>query len=97
VTLAIDDFGTGYASLTHLRRLPVDVLKIDHSFVSGLCESKDSEVTVVSIVALGHALGLTVTADGVETADQLDALRALGCDRAQGRQLGRPVPVAELS
>ncbi|MDQ1659238.1 MAG: hypothetical protein QOD41_4321 [Cryptosporangiaceae bacterium] len=96
VLLAIDDFGTGYSSLAHLRRLPIDALKIDQSFVAGLSESTDAEVIVTSIAALAHALRLKVVAEGVETEDQLRILTELGCDRAQGFYLGRPVPPAEL-
>ncbi|MDQ1647509.1 MAG: hypothetical protein QOJ50_3693, partial [Cryptosporangiaceae bacterium] len=85
-----------YSSLAHLRRLPIDALKIDQSFVAGLSESTDAEVIVTSIVALAHALRLKVVAEGVETEDQLRILTELGCDRAQGYYLGRPVPPAEL-
>jgi EAL domain-containing protein (putative c-di-GMP-specific phosphodiesterase class I) len=84
VRLSIDDFGTGYSSLGYLRRFPVDTVKVDRSFVDGLgTESEDSAI-VAAVVSLGHALGLTVVAEGVETERQLAELRALGCDRAQG-------------
>jgi EAL domain-containing protein (putative c-di-GMP-specific phosphodiesterase class I) len=96
VLLAIDDFGTGYSSLAHLRRLPIDALKIDQSFVAGISESKDAEVIVTSIVALAHALDLAVIAEGVETADQLEVLRSLDCDRAQGYYIGRPVAATDV-
>ena len=98
VTLLIDDFGTGYSSLRYLRELPVDTLKIDRVFVSG---SEGAEVAdpaiVASVIDLGHALGLRVTAEGVETPAQLDALRTLGTDVCQGYLFGRPVGVAEAS
>ncbi|MEV6446150.1 EAL domain-containing protein [Amycolatopsis sp. NPDC051716] len=96
VLLAIDDFGTGYSSLAQLRRLTLDTLKIDRSFITGIAESRDAEAIVTSIIAMAHAVDLTVIAEGVESAEQLDLLRALGCDQAQGYHLGRPVPAAEL-
>ncbi len=84
VRLSIDDFGTGYSSLGYLRRFPVDTVKVDRSFVDGLgTESEDSAI-VAAVVSLGHTLGLSVVAEGVETERQLAELRALGCDRAQG-------------
>jgi EAL domain-containing protein (putative c-di-GMP-specific phosphodiesterase class I) len=92
VRLTIDDFGTGYASLTYLRRLPVDGLKIDRSFVAGLTRGGEDAAIVEAVVRLGRALGLEVTAEGVETAEQAAALRAIGCDRAQGYLFGRPQP-----
>jgi diguanylate cyclase (GGDEF)-like protein/PAS domain S-box-containing protein len=96
VLLAIDDFGTGYSSLAQLRRLTLDTLKIDRSFITGIAESRDAEAIVTSIIAMAHAVDLTVIAEGVETAEQLDLLRKLDCDQAQGYHLGRPIPAAEL-
>jgi diguanylate cyclase (GGDEF)-like protein/PAS domain S-box-containing protein len=96
VLLAIDDFGTGYSSLAQLRRLTLDTLKIDRSFITGIAESRDAAAIVTSIIAMAHAVDLTVIAEGVETAEQLDLLRSLGCDQAQGYHLGRPVSAAEL-
>ncbi|MEU4522915.1 EAL domain-containing protein [Amycolatopsis sp. NPDC024027] len=96
VLLAIDDFGTGYSSLAQLRRLTLDTLKIDRSFITGIAESRDAEAIVTSIIAMAHAVDLTVIAEGVESAEQLELLRTLGCDQAQGYYLGRPVPAAEL-
>jgi EAL domain-containing protein (putative c-di-GMP-specific phosphodiesterase class I) len=84
VQLWVDDFGTGYSSLIYLRRLPIDGLKIDRSFVGGLTTSAEDRVIVESIVSLGHSLGLAVLAEGVETEQQADRLRDLGCDLAQG-------------
>jgi diguanylate cyclase (GGDEF)-like protein/PAS domain S-box-containing protein len=92
VNLSIDDFGTGYSSLGYLRRFPVDSVKVDRSFVDGLgTESEDSAI-VAAVVSLGHALGLSVVAEGVETERQLEDLRALGCDRAQGFLFSAPQP-----
>ncbi|MBE8524888.1 EAL domain-containing protein [Amycolatopsis sp. H6(2020)] len=96
VLLAIDDFGTGYSSLAQLRRLTLDTLKIDRSFITGIAESRDAEAIVTSIIAMAHAVDLTVIAEGVESAEQVELLRALGCDQAQGYHLGRPVSAAEL-
>jgi diguanylate cyclase (GGDEF)-like protein/PAS domain S-box-containing protein len=93
--LAVDDFGTGYSSLTYLKRFPVEAIKIDRSFVTGLgIESEDSTI-VEAVVRLGQALGLNVVAEGIESPLQLSRLRELGCDRGQGYLFGRPRP-AEL-
>ncbi|NIH78019.1 sensor domain-containing protein [Amycolatopsis viridis] len=96
VCLAIDDFGTGYSSLAQLQRLTLDTLKIDRSFITGLGESGDAEVIVTSIIAMAHAVHLTVVAEGVENAQQLEILKRLGCDQAQGYYLGKPLPAGEL-
>jgi diguanylate cyclase (GGDEF)-like protein len=93
VRIALDDFGTGYASLVHLKEIPVDILKIDRSFVAGLLEPGDeSEEIVRAVLALGHGLKKTVVAEGVESLAQLLRLRELGCDQAQGYLFGRPSP-----
>jgi diguanylate cyclase (GGDEF)-like protein len=90
VRLSIDDFGTGYSSLGYLKRFPVDSVKVDRSFVDGLgIEGEDSAI-VAAVVSLGHALGLSVVAEGVETSGQLEALLELGCDRAQGYWFSGP-------
>jgi len=96
VRLAIDDFGTGYSSLAQLHRLTLDILKIDRSFVTGLGESKDAGAIVNSIIAMAHAVNLTVIAEGVETLRQLEILQELGCDQAQGFYLGRPTAGRDL-
>ncbi|MEO5678452.1 MAG: EAL domain-containing protein, partial [Acidimicrobiales bacterium] len=90
VGLAIDDFGTGYSSLSYLRRFPVDQLKVDRSFVDGLTTSAQDRAIVASVINLGHALGIRVVAEGVETVEQLQQLGELGCDLAQGFNWIRP-------
>ena len=94
--LSIDDFGTGYSSLAYLKRLPVDELKIDKSFVMGMEAGEDDAMIVRSTIDLAHNLGLTVVAEGVETAAILERLRALACDEAQGYHISRPVPAQEF-
>ncbi|HUY23515.1 MAG TPA: EAL domain-containing protein [Acidimicrobiales bacterium] len=96
VMLAIDDFGTGYSSLSHLQRFPLDILKIDKSFVDELGAGRGGAEIVAAVVKLAHALDLQVIAEGVETERQLDALQHLGCDFAQGYLFSRPVPAHEL-
>ena len=90
--LAVDDFGTGYSSLTYLKRFPVEAIKVDRSFVTGLGLEADDTSIVEAVVRLGHSLGLIVVAEGVETPLQLSRLRELDCDRAQGYLFGRPRP-----
>ncbi len=96
VRLSIDDYGTGYSSLSYLRRLKVDELKVDRSFVMHMVEDRNDEVLVESTIKLGHALGLVVVAEGVEDDRALDRLRELGCDVAQGFHIGRPVLAPEV-
>lgn len=96
VTIALDDFGTGYSSLSYVHNFPFDRLKIDRSFVSDLGHGKRPNAIVYAAVALGQALGLQTTAEGVETSAQFDILRAAGCDIAQGYLFGRPMPFAEI-
>ena len=84
IRVAVDDFGTGYASLSYLRQFPIDTLKIDKEFVAGLHQRQRDRVIVDAVVNLAHDLGLEVVAEGVEREDQLERLRALGCQYAQG-------------
>ena len=91
VRLAIDDFGTGYASLSYLKRLPVDCLKIDRSLVKGVGYETEDTAIIRAVTGLAHSLGITVTAEGIETREQLVQLRAVGCDQGQGYFFARPV------
>jgi EAL domain-containing protein (putative c-di-GMP-specific phosphodiesterase class I) len=97
VRLAIDDFGTGYSSLSYLKGFPVDEVKVDRAFVDGLGTQPHSLALVAAIIAMADALGLDVTAEGVETQDQLANLQRLHCGRGQGFYLARPMPAAELA
>ncbi len=97
VRLSIDDFGTGYSSLGYLRRFPVDSVKVDRSFVDGLGTEAEDSAIVGAVVGLGHALGLSVVAEGVETELQLSELVAMGCDRAQGFFFARPQPAEDFA
>jgi diguanylate cyclase (GGDEF)-like protein/PAS domain S-box-containing protein len=96
VQLAIDDFGTGYSSLSYLKRFPLDAVKVDRAFVDGLGTDPHDSAFVAAIVAMAGALGLDVTAEGVETKAQLDHLKALDCRRVQGFYLARPMPAADM-
>ena len=94
--IALDDFGTGYSSLTYLKRFPVDCIKIDQSFVAGVATEAFDAAIVQSVVDLAHAVGLTVVAEGLETAEQLARLRQLGCDQAQGYLFSKARPAQDL-
>ena len=92
VRLALDDFGTGYSSLSYLQRFPFDRVKIDKSFVQAQVEDKRARAILTAVLALSRSLDLVVTAEGVETPDQYDALREQGCTEVQGFLLGKPLP-----
>jgi len=96
VRIAVDDFGTGYASLSYLRRLSVDMVKIDKSFIAGVGESPADSAIVLGIMGMAHGLNLLALAEGVETEAQRDFLEVAGCDIAQGYLLGRPMPIDDL-
>jgi diguanylate cyclase (GGDEF)-like protein len=96
VHLSIDDFGTGYSSLAYLKRFPVESLKIDRSFIDGLGQESEDTSIVEAIVRLAHALELSAVAEGLETPTQLETLRTLGCDSAQGYLLGHPLPAEAI-
>lgn len=96
IEIHLDDFGTGFSNLAYLTRLPLDVLKIDASFVGALGTDPAADALVDSVIALAHGIGLEVVAEGVETAAQLAFLKAHGCDHVQGYHLGRPIPAVEF-
>jgi len=96
VRLSVDDFGTGYSSLTHLRELPIDEIKIDKSFVTGMLTSEADAAIVRTVIDLAHNLGKQVCAEGVEDAETMHRLEEMGCDLAQGYFISRPVPAATL-
>jgi diguanylate cyclase (GGDEF)-like protein/PAS domain S-box-containing protein len=95
VRVVLDDFGTGYSSLAYLSQLPLDVIKVDRSFVAGIHEAPANLAIIRAVVGLAQGLGIAVTAEGIEREDQLEALRELGCDRGQGFLFARPAPAAE--
>jgi EAL domain-containing protein (putative c-di-GMP-specific phosphodiesterase class I) len=96
VQLSVDDFGTGYSSLSYLRRLPVNEVKIDHSFTSSLATDSDDQAIVRSIIDLANNLSLDVVAEGVESQETWQKLAGFGCHRIQGHHLATPMPVADL-
>ena len=97
VKVALDDFGTGYSSLQYLRRFGFDKLKIDRSFIDGAGAPQDSSIILASIIKLGQDLDLTITAEGVETAEQQSWLQASGCHQLQGYLFSRPLPAAQMT
>lgn len=96
VSLSIDDYGTGYSSLSYIKKLPVSEIKIDKSFVLNLAKNEEDNILVRSTIDLGHNLGLSVTAEGVEDEESVSRLREYGCDVLQGYHIARPLPVSEL-
>jgi EAL domain-containing protein (putative c-di-GMP-specific phosphodiesterase class I) len=96
VTVAIDDFGTGFSSLSYLSKLPVDILKIDRSFIIDMTESPEGLSLVSTIINLGQSLKLNLVAEGVETDEQMHLLQLLKCDEMQGFLFSRPVPSAKF-
>jgi EAL domain-containing protein (putative c-di-GMP-specific phosphodiesterase class I) len=96
LTFSMDDFGTGYSSLAHLKKLPIDELKIDRGFVQDIMEDGPSGAIARVIISVGQVLNLSVVAEGVETAAQRDALLAMGCDSFQGYLFGHPLPEEEF-
>ncbi|MEZ0332668.1 MAG: putative bifunctional diguanylate cyclase/phosphodiesterase, partial [Gemmatimonadales bacterium] len=95
--LSVDDFGTGYSSFSYLKHFPLDTLKIDRAFIRDITSDPGDAVICTAIVALGHALGLTVTAEGVESEEQVELLRKQGCDQMQGYYFSRPVPAEAMA
>jgi EAL domain-containing protein (putative c-di-GMP-specific phosphodiesterase class I) len=96
VRLSVDDFGTGYSSLSFLRRLPVDRVKLDRSFVQDITRNADDAAIATAVIAMSHGLRLSVVAEGVETEEQLAFLRGHGCDAMQGRLFSPPVASEDL-
>ena len=94
--LSIDDFGTGYSSLSYLVRFPLDVLKIDRSFIQHICSLDDKQAVVDAIIQMSHRLKMKVVAEGVESAQQVELLKQMGCDFIQGFYYSKPLPMDEL-
>ncbi len=97
ISISIDDFGTGYSNLSYLKRFLVDALKIDIAFIRDVTTNADDASIAIAMINMAHSLRLKVTAEGVETRDQLEFLRAHGCDEAQGYLLSKPLPADEIS
>jgi EAL domain-containing protein (putative c-di-GMP-specific phosphodiesterase class I) len=97
IRIALDDFGTGFASLTHLKQFPIDDIKIDQSFVRNLGSDEDDAAIVSAVIALGQSLQLGVVAEGVETLEQAELLRARGCPQAQGYLFAKPMMASRVA
>ena len=97
IDILVDDFGTGYSSLSYLRRLPVDGLKIDRSFISDIRHDSDAATLVEAIINMGHSLKLKVIAEGIETNQNLEFIRARRCDLAQGYYFSKPLPIDKFT
>ena len=95
--MAIDDFGTGYSSLSYLKRLPLDVLKIDQSFIKGIGQNQEDTAIVQAIMSLAKSLNLQVTGEGIETAGQADLLGMMGCSQGQGYLYSKPLEAEDLT
>jgi EAL domain-containing protein (putative c-di-GMP-specific phosphodiesterase class I) len=94
--VALDDFGTGYSSLSYLQRFPIDCIKVDRSFIVDLVENRNSQELIKTVIGLGHSLGASVLAEGVETLAQVRMLAEYGCDEAQGYYYGHPMPAVQI-
>jgi EAL domain-containing protein (putative c-di-GMP-specific phosphodiesterase class I) len=97
VILVLDDFGTGHSSLSYLQRFPIDVLKIDRSFIAALDDQEHSQPIIAAIINMAQGLNIDVVAEGIETPTQADRLQAMGCQRGQGFLYARPLPADEIS
>ena len=96
VKISLDDFGTGYSSLNYLKRLPIDTIKIDKSFIDEITEDSKEEAIAESIISLAHKMNLSVIAEGIETKKQLEFIKEQKCDKAQGFYFSKPLPVEEV-
>ena len=97
ISISLDDFGTGYSSLSHLKRFPVDALKIDRSFIRDIETKAEDAAIVKAIIVLGHSLKLKVIAEGVENKNQFDILKQLDCDEAQGYFIAKPLSATDMT
>jgi EAL domain-containing protein (putative c-di-GMP-specific phosphodiesterase class I) len=96
ISIAIDDFGTGYSSLSYLKRFPIDILKVDRSFVMDIPSDSNDMAITAAVIAMAHKLNLRVVAEGIETKEQLDFLRSNHCEYGQGYLIARPMPCKDL-